>query len=370
MTPRPRSHIAGLAPVYHGSVTDAELADLGLTRDEVIDFSVNANPLGPSSAAVVAAQQSAWARYPDDAATELRRELAARNSVAEEEVVVGNGSAELIWLTALAFLDPGETAVVVGPTFGEYARASRVVGAVAHDYRATPADHFAVDPPTVAAVVRATDARVVFICNPNNPTGVLLPLGAVEALAEAVPGSLIVVDESYRQFVDEPPASMPLLDRGNVVLLRSLTKDYALAGLRLGYALASAETASALDRVRPPWSVNAVAQAAGLAAIRDGAHLERSRAEARRARGYLAAALADLGLRVLPPAANFLLVEVGEARAVRAALLQHGVCVRDCTSFGLPRFVRIGVRTLPECERLVAAFAADEVRGAMGAGDG
>ncbi|MDP9365453.1 MAG: histidinol-phosphate aminotransferase family protein [Chloroflexota bacterium] len=260
--------------------------------------------------------------------------------------------------------------MVVGPTFGEYARAARVAGCVVHDYRASPIDRFAVDPSAVAALVRATDARVVFVCNPNNPTGVLLPLDAVGALAEAAPDSLIVVDESYRQFVDEPPASTPLLVRGNVVLLRSLTKDYALAGLRLGYALAPPEVALALDRVRPPWNVNAVAQAAGLAAIRDEAHLERARAEARRARGYLAAALADHGWRVMPSAANYLLAEVGEARAARAALLQHRVCVRDCTSFGLPRFVRIGVRSLPECERLVDAFAADDVRAAVGAGDG
>ncbi len=366
MTPRPRPHIADLAPVYHGRVTDAELAGLGLTRDEVIDFSVNTNPLGPPPAAVTAARRARWTHYPDDTAAPLRRELAEREGRAEDEVIVGNGSAELIWLVALAFLDPGDAAVVVGPTFGEYARAIRVVGAVVYEERADPTSGFTVDPLAVVERVLAVAGRVVFLCNPNNPTGTLLPPSAVGALADAVPESLIVVDEAYRQFVDEPPPSASLLGRGNVVLLRSLTKDYALPGLRLGYALAPASICAALDRVRPPWSVNAVAQAAGLAALRETTHLEEARDEVRRARTYLSAALGALGLPVLPSAANYLLVRVGDARSVRAALLRRGVCVRDCTSFGLPEYVRVGLRTVPECERLVAAFAAPEVREVAG----
>lgn len=362
MTPRPRPHVADLAPVVHGSVTDVELAGLGLTRDQVIDFSVNTNPLGPPPAAVTAARRARWTHYPDDAAAPLRRELAECEGRAEGEVVVGNGSAELIWLVTLAFLGPGDAAVVVGPTFGEYARATHVVGGVVHEERAAAANGFAVDLPAVVERVRAVAGRVVFLCNPNNPTGTLLPPTAVGELADAVPDSLVVVDEAYRQFVDEPPPSASLLGRSNVVLLRSLTKDYALPGLRLGYALAPASICAALDRVRPPWSVNAVAQAAGLAALREPAHLEEARAEVRRARTYLSAVLGALGLPVLPSAANYLLVKVGDARSVRAALLRRGVCVRDCTSFGLPEYVRVGLRTLPECEQLVAAFAVPEVR--------
>lgn len=357
MTPRIRAHIANLAPVTHGSISDAELASLGLSRDAIIDFSVNSNPLGPSPAALEAARESVWSHYPDDQATALRRALAARNHVDESTVVVGNGSSELIWLIALAFLEPRDAAVIVGPTFGEYARATRIVGSNVHEYRARACGGFAVDVSAVTELVHAVDGRLVFLGNPNNPTGTLLSADDIERLARAVPEALVVVDEAYRAFVDAPPRTTPLLERGNVVLLRSLTKDYALAGLRLGYALASWDVRAALDRVRPPWSVNAVAQAAGLAAIGDEAHLEHARAEVRRARAYLTAALGDLGFPVLPSVANYLLVDVGNATVTRARLLKHGICVRDCTSFGLPAYVRIGLRPVADCERLVTAFA-------------
>lgn len=357
MTIRPSARLAGLAPVVHGSIADAELAQLGIARGDVIDFSVNANPYGPSPTAIAAAAAAPWARYPDDVAADLRRELAARAGTAASQVVVGNGSVELLWLLALAFVDAGDAALVVGPTFGEYARAVRVAGGAVHELRTDPDDGFAVRVPAVAAAARALPARVVFVCNPNNPTGTLLPVTALRELAGSLPASLVVVDEAYCQFVDDPPSTPGLLALGNVVLVRSLTKDYALTGLRLGYALAPAPIRAALDAVRPPWSVNAVAQAAGLAAVRDDAHLRRARAEVRRARSYLSSALAGLGLRVLPAMANFLLVEVGDGAAVRSSLLRRGICVRDCASFGLPGYVRIGLRTVPECQRLVEAFA-------------
>lgn len=358
MVIRPRAHVEALAPVYHGSIGDAELARLGLRREQVIDFSVNSNPLGPSPAAVAAVQTAAWSHYPDDRATELREELAGREGLGAGQVVVANGSAELIWLLALAFVDPGQSAVVVGPTFGEYARAVHVAGGVVHEHRARIDDLFVVDVEAVAALARRVGARILFLCNPNNPTGVLVTTEAIAALASAIPETLVVVDEAYRPFLDDPPPSLPLLELGNVALLRSLTKDCALAGLRLGYALAPLALAESLDRVRPPWSVNAVAQAAGLAAVRDQAHLHRARDEVRRARAYVTEALGALGLRVLPSAANYVLVGVGDAAAARAALLRHGIVVRDCSSFGLPSFLRVGLRTVPECERLVAACAA------------
>ena len=358
MTPSPHTYLAGLGPVPHGSVGDAELARLGLRREQVLDFSVNSHPFGPSPAAVRAARAAAWDRYPEDGAPHLRRALAARDGMTEDEVIVGNGSAELIWLLALAYLAPGSAALIVGPTFGEYARAARIAGATVHEYRASAAGDFAVDLEALTAQVEACRADALFLCNPNNPTGTLVAPAAIADLAARLPDTLVVVDEAYRQFVEVPPLTTPLLAGGNLVLLRSLTKDYALAGLRLGYALAPAPVGAALAAVRPPWSVNAVAQAAGLAALGDEEHLARGRAEVRRARAYLAAALADLGLRPLPSAANFLLVEVGDAPAVRAALLRQRVCVRDGTSFGLPGHIRVGLRTVPECARLVAAIRA------------
>jgi len=370
VTIRPSRRAADLAPVPHGSISDGELVALGLRRDEVVDFSVNTNPLGPSPAAVAVAAATAWSRYPDDAATELRQALAGRDGVSPAEVVVGNGSAELLWLLALAFLEPGDGALVVGPTFGEYARSVEIAGGAVHEFRTAGETGFAVRVPELVAAAAARSARALFLCNPNNPTGTLLSGPALQHLATALPDRLVVVDEAYRQFVDDPPATTGLLSLGNVVLVRSLTKDYAMPGLRLGYALAPEPLRRALDAVRPPWSVNAVAQAAGLAALRDETHLRRARQEVRRARAYLSEALPGLGFRVVPSAANFLLVEVGDGAAVRSALLRRGLCVRDCASFGLPAFVRIGLRTVPECERLVAAMAALEPADLYRAGGG
>jgi L-threonine-O-3-phosphate decarboxylase len=348
----PRRHVAALAPVPHGSIGDEELARLGLRRDQVVDFSTNTNPLGPSPAVLEAVRTAVWTHYPDDGATALRRAIAAREGVVPESVVVGNGSAELIWLVALAFLEPGQSAVVVGPTFGEYARAVRVAGGVVRELTARREDGLRPDLAAVAAV--AASARLLFVCDPNNPTGVLLGADALARLARSRPETLIVVDEAYRPFLDEVPA-WPTVPE-NAVRLRSMTKDGALPGLRLGYALAAPPIARALEAVRPPWSVNAVAQAAGLAALADGGHVARARDEVRRARAYLTSELTRLGRPVLPSSANFLLVEVGDGAAVRAALLDHGVVVRDCASFGLPAHIRIGLRTLPECRRLVEAF--------------
>jgi histidinol-phosphate aminotransferase len=349
---RARSHVAALAPVHHGSISDAELAGLGLRRDQVIDFSTNTNPLGPSPAAVVAAREASWTHYPDDGAGRLKEEISLREGVEPCQVVVGNGSAELIWLVALAFLDASDRAIVLGPTFGEYGRASRIAGAEVDELRACADDDFV--PPLTA--VAATAPRVLWLCDPNNPTGQLIGAPRLADLADALPDTLLVVDEAYAPFVDDwgPWPRQP----GNVVRVRSLTKDGAMPGLRLGYAVGATEVADALDAVRPPWSVNAVAQAAGLAALADEPHMARARDCARLAREYVAVELTRLGHRVHPSVANFLIVDVGDAGATRAALLRHGVVVRDCSSFGLPAHVRIGLRPTEECERLVGAFEA------------
>jgi L-threonine-O-3-phosphate decarboxylase len=353
---RPRPHLAGLEPVVHGGVSAAELAALGRSPEAVLDFSVNINPLGPPPAVVAAVRQACWTSYPDDGVPALRRALARRDGVSEQQVVVGNGSVELLWLIAIAFLAPSEPVVVVGPTFGEYARAARIAGAVVREYRAPPERDFAIDTTAVSALARAVQARVLFLANPNNPTGALLSASVLGELAARFPTTLLVIDEAYRAFVDDPPDSRALLERENVILLRSLTKEYALPGLRLGYALAAASLARVLDAVRPPWNVNAVAAAAGLAALAESDYRERTRAVVREARAYLEAELRRRGFRVVPSAANYLLVEVGDGARLRAALLARGICVRDCASFGLPGFIRIGVRTRSDCARLIAAL--------------
>jgi histidinol-phosphate aminotransferase len=359
--------VQAVAPVAHGSVPAADLAAAGLDPASTVDFSVSTNPLGPPPRALAALAAlgegdalGVW-RYPDPTARPLRRAIGARLGVDPEALVAGNGSADLIWSIALAGVRPApDSVLILGPTFGEYERASRLMGARLLYELASPEDGFCLDVPAIAGRIRRERPRVVWLCNPNNPTGRYLPRAAVEHLLDACAGTdaLLVVDEAYLPFVDAPDSLLDLLPAGNLFLLRSLTKDYALAGLRLGYGVAIPALAGAVRLAQPPWSAGAPAQAAGLAALEDQAHLDRARREIRLARALLVAGLEGLGYRITPPAANFVLVEVGDAPTFRAALMGRGCVVRDCTSFGLPGHVRIGVRTRPECERLLAAVRA------------
>lgn len=356
----PRPEVAALAPVAHGGLDYAELERLGLGTEDIVDFSVNTNPLGPSPRVRQALAEADIARYPDPEATALRRALARKTGVAPENILCGNGSAELMRLMGWAFLSPGDRVVIVGPTFGEYEATARMVGAQAVAYRAEASGDFQPDGEAIAELVRQVRPRMVFLCNPNNPTGQCLNMAAIERILCACAEGLLVLDEAYVNFAAEAEPSVPLLKRGNLVILRSMTKDYALAGLRLGYALAPPQVLEALRRIRPPWNVNALAQAAGLAALEDEAHLARARALVAGAKEYLAPALRRLGLRPLPSVTNFFLVEVGDGPGFRARLLRRAILVRDCSSFGLPHFIRIGARPLSDCERLVQAVA--EVR--------
>jgi histidinol-phosphate aminotransferase len=335
--PLVRVDLASIRPVHHGSAPASELEAYGLSPNDVLDFSVSTNPLGPAPSVLRALSEANWTRYPGDDEPPLRHALAGANRVHEDQVVLGNGSVELMWLVALACLRPGDAVTVLGPTFGEYARAARVAGATVLD-----------------SVTERT--RLVFVCNPNNPTGTYLARAAVEGLSTY---PLLVVDEAYAPFVQQRWDSAPLLDRGNVVILRSLTKDHALPGLRLGYALASSEVAQALERVRPPWSVNAGALCAGLATLTPAAreHVDRARDVVAESRALLTDGFTARGFRVWPSEANFVLVDVGNGDAFRRSLLPRGLVVRDCASFGLPSCVRVACRVQDDCRRLVAALA-------------
>lgn len=334
--------------VTHGSVAADELRQYGLTPASVLDFSVNTNPLGPAPSVVRAIAEADWTRYPGDDERPLRQGLAARAGVHPDQVVLGNGSAELLWLLALALLQPGDRAGVVGPTFGEYARSVQVAGGVVAESNAVPT---------------AGGERLLFLCNPNNPTGSFYQREVIEAALVDDPNRVLVLDEAYASLMldaDRWP-SEPLLARyPNLVLLRSLTKDHALPGLRLGYLLADMAVAGAVERVRPPWNVNAGALRAGLAALEAPAevHLARSRGLIAESRALLERGFPRLGFSVAPSRANFLLVRVGDAAEFRRALLPSGLVVRDCASFGLPDRVRVACLRPDHCERLLITLEA------------
>jgi histidinol-phosphate aminotransferase len=356
----PRPELLDLAPAVHGSAPPS--------AGPVVDFSANCNPLGAAPRVLAAARAAAFGAYPEPESATLRAALASRLGLPTRRVVVGNGSVELVWLLALACLERGDCALVAGPTFAEYARAARLMGAAVTEYRATADAGFRVDVAHLCAAIHETGPRITYLCNPNNPTGTYLGRGEVEAVLGATPG-LLVLDEAYLGFAETAWDVSPLLADDRLVVVRSMTKDHAIAGLRLGYALAAPTVAQAMQWAQPPWSVNAAAQAAGLAALEETQHVARGRALARTAKDYLARGLRALGLAVLPSAANFFLVAVPDASAVAAALRAEGVYVRDCTSFGLPGYLRLAARPLAECDVLLAALERALPRRPMLAGE-
>jgi threonine-phosphate decarboxylase len=339
-------------PVVHGGLDLGELRGLGLRPEDVLDFSANVNPYGPPPAVREALASVPLDRYPDRDCLELRDALADSLGVSAACILPGNGASELIWLVALAFLQPGDRVFVLGPTFSEYARAARLVRARVFTCRAPPEQGFIPDLGVIAGRLRSLRPRLVFLCNPNNPTGTVLPPDEIAAWARRHPRTLFVVDEAYLAFAagSDSPLAFPA---ENVLVLRSLTKDCGLAGLRLGYAVGAEDLIAALRQAQPPWSVNALAQVAGVAALRDPDHRRASLERLARAKQELVAGLTRLGLEPVPSAVHFFLLRARDGAAFRQALLRRGILVRDCASFGLPAHVRIAARRPAENERLL-----------------
>ncbi|MEA1959426.1 MAG: histidinol-phosphate transaminase [Chloroflexota bacterium] len=335
----------------HGSITPAELRALGMRPEDVIDFSSNINPLGVSPKVKSAMAGADASCYPDPDCLSLREALAQRCNTDIGNIIVGNGSTELIHLIVRSYIDNGPAAII-SPTYGEYEFACRLNGAEPTFIRSTQEARFRLDIDDVCRQIDGIKPALVFLCNPNNPTGVYLDRNDIEKIASASSPAPLVLDEAYVPFVERPWDSTPLLDAGNVIVLHSMTKDHALAGLRLGYALAPTAIIERIKVLQPFWSVNAVAQAAGMAALDDDDHVRKGREEIAAAKAYLETEIDRLDLKAIPSGANFILVRVGDAASIRTQLLKHGLVVRDCASFGLPEYIRISIRTLPDCRRL------------------
>jgi histidinol-phosphate aminotransferase len=347
---RPRPEIENVPPVAHGGFHSAD-------DDAALDFSSNVNPYGPSPRIWEAMRDAPIGRHPDPRAAPLRAALAEIEKVSAHGLIVGNGSVELIYHLAVAFLRAGDRVLIVKPTFGEYAAASAMMGAQVVCCLTRPEDDFALDVDGLLAHARVFNPRLIFLCNPNNPTGKYLPREVVERIARACPAALLVLDEAFVRFVADAWDARALLDFENALVLRSLTKDYALTGLRVGYAMAAPEIIQAIEKVQPPWSVNTLAQVAAIAALRDDAHLRDSLAALARAKNDLANALTRLGMNVVPAQTNFFLLQVPSAAEFARQLRERNIIVRDCASFGLADCVRIAARKPEENARLVAAIA-------------
>jgi len=343
-------------PPTHGGVNVAELRKMGMATDMVVDFSVSVNPLGPPLEVHKALSNLDVSSYPDIDNLVLRENVAQETGIYPDQIIFGNGTMELINLLAHAYLQSGDAVFILSPTFSEYEIAAKRKNAEVLYFNALEREGFYWNIANITRQIRLRKPKLVFLCNPNNPTGVYLSQDTVSNLLEAVGEGFLVLDEAYISFVHKPWDATTLLQNGNIVVLRSMTKDYALAALRLGYALCQPDVVSAVLFHQPSWSVNAAAQVAGAAALSDKEYLPKARKLIMASKDYLLGELEQLGLRVCPAAANFLLIRVGNAKRLRYELLKNGICVRDCSSFGLPEFIRVGVRTLPECMHLISVL--------------
>lgn len=352
------SYIRAIAPYQPGKPISELAREMGLDEAGIIKLASNENPLGTGDAArcAIEAQLADIARYPDGSGFDLKRALAAHLKVGESSVVLGNGSNDVLEMVARAFLAPGTSAVFSAHAFAVYPIATQESGATAI---VVPAREFGHDLDAMAAAVRG-DTRVVWVANPNNPTGTFCNAASIEAFLARVPRKVIVVlDEAYYEYLPESVRfdSMRWLERfPNLVITRTFSKAYGLAGLRVGYAVAHPEVADLLNRVRQPFNVSSIAQAAAVAALGDVAFVERSRELNRRGLHQITTGLDKLQRGYIPSFGNFLTFHAGAAGRVYQKLLEQGVIVRPIGGYGMPEHLRVSIGLESENERFLRAL--------------
>ena len=328
--------------------------ELGLEPDEIIKLASNENPLGPSPKAL-AAMREALDRshfYPDGGGYYLREAIAAKFGLARENVILGCGSNEVIEFIGHAFLRPGDEIVTARHAFVVYKLMATLFGAKTVE---VDDPNFAHDLDAIAAAVTPR-TREIFIANPNNPTGTLVSEAEIDRFMTKVPPHVVVVfDEAYHEFLEDPPDTLKFVREGrNVVVLRTFSKIQGLANLRIGYGLGPAELIRVLQKTRQPFNANGIAQAGALAGLEDDEHQRQTRELTITGREWLQKEFAAMSLQFVPSHANFVLVKVGDGRAVFQALMKRGIIVRDMNAYGLPEWIRVSIGTREQMERFVA----------------
>jgi histidinol-phosphate aminotransferase len=354
------SYVRSIAPYQPGKPISELAREMGLEESGIVKLASNENPrgIGPRTRAAIEGAIGEVARYPDGNGYALKQALSARHSVDAASIVLGNGSNDVLELAALAFLGPGRAAVMSQHAFAVYPLATQARGARSI---VVPARDFGHD---LEAMAKAIDEEtyVIWIANPNNPTGTLVAPGDLEAFLRRVPERvLVILDEAYNEYLtpDLRAESVKWLKRHpNLVVTRTFSKAYGLAGLRVGYGLAHASVADVMNRVRQPFNVNSIGLAAAAAALDDMEFVARSYAENLQGLKQLEAGAQALGLDFIPSHGNFVTLRVGKAAEIFKRLLRRGVIVRPVASYGLPEHLRVTVGTEQENERFLAALAA------------
>lgn len=327
--------------------------ELGI--QEAIKLASNENPIGPSPAAIQAIKDDLAEihRYPDGGGYYLKQVLAQHLGVRENQLVLGNGSDEIIALICQTFLKPGEEVIYAHPAFVEYELISKAFGAKGV---IVPLKDFTHDLPAMAAAVNK-NTKLIFIANPNNPTGTMVTKDEFASFMDKIPVEVIVaVDEAYYEFInrdDFPDCLHYVKQERNIIVLRTFSKAYALAGLRIGYGIAPPKLISYINRVRHPFNVNSLAQTAAIASLKDKEHLALSRKIINEGRNYLYRQLEEIGLEYVPSVANFLLIKVSNSQEVIQRLLKLGIIVRNMGVYGLDEYIRVTIGTREENQRFI-----------------
>lgn len=332
--------------------------EFGLPVDAIIKLASNENPLGPSPRALAAMRHvlENLHLYPDGNSFYLKRKLADKLGIRTENLILGNGSNEIIEFVGHALMRPGADVVVSEYCFAIYPIIAKLFGA---NVITVPAKKLGHDLPAMLKAI-TPNTSVVFVANPNNPTGTIAERAEVIRMVNEVPpGVLLVMDEAYIEFLAQPIDLLPLIRTGqnpNLLLMRTFSKIFGLAGLRLGYGIAAPELIAALEKIRQPFNINAIAQAGALAALDDTEHLANTRENNALGLEFITEGLRMLGCEFVPSSANFVLVKVGNGQNIFIALQKQGVITRPMGGYGLPEWIRISIGTGAENARCLEAL--------------
>ena len=365
-TSHPAIDLAALAPDYIRSITAYQpgrpisdvARELGMSEADILKLASNENPLGasPKALAAITAALGDLAMYPDGGGFALKAAIAKKYSVAPEQIILGNGSNDILELAARTFMKSGDSAVYAQHAFAVYPLATQAVGARGIEVKAK---NFGNDLDAMLAAIRA-DTKMVFIANPNNPTGTFISGTELRAFVQRVPNKvLVVLDEAYGEYLSEADVydSVPWLAKfPNVIISHTLSKAYGLAGLRIGFGLAHPQIIDLMNRVRQPFNVNHLAMVAAVAALNDDAFIQESRRVNDAGLALFKTEFAKRNLEIIPAFGNFISFKIANTPRVFEALLKQGVIVRPIAGYGLPDYLRVTIGTEAQNRRFLAAL--------------
>jgi histidinol-phosphate aminotransferase len=351
------THLENLPVYLPGRPIDEVARELGLPADDIVKLASNENPLGPSLQAVRAVRKCLrnLHLYPDGSSFHLKQGIAQKLGVEVCNLVLGSGSNELLELLGHALLRPGAQAVASQYCFAVYPIVTRLFGA---EFVEVKAMNFGHDLSAMRAAITPR-TTIVFVANPNNPTGTRVSNDELLEFIRSVPEDVVIaMDEAYIEFLQDPVDLVPMIRAGrkNLVILRTFSKIYGLAGLRVGYALTSREMAAALEKIRQPFNLTTPAQTGALAALDDEKHLQRTRKNNATGLRFFVRHFKEMGIEFIPSCANFILAKVGDGQGIFEALQRHGVITRPMRGYGLPEWLRISIGRASQNRRCVEAL--------------